>query len=183
MANAVKTLAKYKKVHLQSDADSLEGKGLEYVVFALGAEKFAVGIESIQEILKPQNVTEIPHTPDFLVGVINLRGKIVPVVDLRQRLGMSAKEVGKSSRIIVAIHQSQAIGMLVDSVLAVQPVATKRIERASPLISGAVDSDYFEGIANLGNYIVTILDVKKVLNKPSRGLPARALVYAGQQEQ
>jgi len=165
-----------KKPKFHRSVQHHEDGGRLYVRFELAGEKYAIPIDSIQEILKPQNLTEIPHTPDFLSGVVNLRGKIVPVVDLRLRLELPCSEIKKSSRIIVVRGQDQFIGLLVDSVAEVCPIAKSRIEQASPIISGPVSTDYFDGIANLDNDIVAILDLKKVLRKPKKNITSQALM-------
>lgn len=164
-----------KKPRFHRSADHHEDSGRLFVRFELAAEKYAIPIDSVQEILKPQNLTEIPHTPDFLSGIVNLRGKIVPVVDLRLRLDLPQCEIKKSTRIIVIRGQEQFIGLLVDAVAEVCPIAKASIEVVSPIISGQVNSDYFEGIANIGDDIVALLDLKKVLLKPKKNIATQAL--------
>lgn len=151
-----------------------EEEGRLHLRFGLAGEKYAIPIDFIQEILKPKNVTEIPHTPEYLSGIVNLRGKIVPVVDLRIRLELPRGEVTKPSRIIVISGRDQFIGLLVDYVDEVCPIQAKKIEPVSPIISGPVNTDYFEGIANLGDDIVAILDLNKVLRKPGANGASRA---------
>jgi purine-binding chemotaxis protein CheW len=150
----------------------LEDEGAQFVIFMLADERYAVGIDTVQEILKPQRITEIPHTPEFLIGVVNLRGKIVPVVDLRRKLGLPVRAIVRSTRIIVSHYQGKPVGMLTDAVLAVRSVADTRIEPPAPLITGSVDVEAIKGIARLDDGVVGILNIDKVLEKPTRGLPA-----------
>ncbi|MFH1540067.1 MAG: chemotaxis protein CheW [bacterium] len=160
-----------KKLKLSRHEKHADAEGRLYVRFKLAEETYGVPISSVQEIIKPKQITEIPHTPDFLCGVVNLRGKIVPVIDLRMRLGLPTGEITKFTRIVIVRFKEQVIGMLVDSVIEVRPIAEEKIEAASPLIAGPVDSDFFEGVANLDERIVIILDIGKVLKKPTLSLP------------
>jgi len=163
----IKTGSKLK-LYRDKEQPGLEGRN--HVFFLQSDEKYAVSIEFVQEIIKPKEITEIPHTPDFLRGVVNLRGKIVPVIDLRRRFGLPGNEITRASRIVVVRHADQVIGLLVDSVMAVQPIPDRKIEPVPEMLSGPVDSDFFSGIANLDGVIVTIIDLKKVLRRPPKDL-------------
>jgi purine-binding chemotaxis protein CheW len=167
-----------KKLKLYKDESRPEDKGRIYVFFQLAGEKYAVGIDIAEEILKPKEITEIPHTPDFLIGVLNLRGKIVPVVDLRLRFGLTENELSKSTRIIVAAYKDQPIGLLVDAVLSVQPIPDSKIESTPEMISSAIDSDYFDGVANIDGQMIIILNLNKALRKTMRNLPAHGRAVA-----
>ena len=143
-----------------------EDQGCLFVVFSLADEKYAVSIDFVQEILKPRNITVIPHTPAWLAGVVNLRGRIVPVVDLRRKLSMPPRPADKGTRIMVALLDDLTLGMIVDAVLSVRPISSKRIEPASQLISGAVDAGSVTGLAKVDGDVITLLDVKQLLRKP-----------------
>jgi len=162
------------KLKIYRDRDQLENEGRNYVFFLLSGETYAVSIEYVQEIIKPKEITEIPHTPEFLRGVVNLRGKIVPVIDLRRRFGLPGNEITKSTRIVVVRSQEQVIGLLVDSVMSVQPIHEKKIEAVPDMLSGPVDSDFFDGVANLDGVIVILIDLKKALRKPPKILSAQS---------
>jgi len=148
--------------------DQSESEGRNFVFFLLTGEKYAVCIESVQEIIKPKEITEIPHTPSYLRGVVNLRGKIVPVIDLRMRFGLPGSELTKAARIVVVCCQEQVLGLLVDAVLSVQPIPENKIETTPEMLSGPVASNFFDGIANLDNVIVAIIDLVKTLRKPPK---------------
>lgn len=150
--------------------------GALFVVFSIGREKYAADIAHIREILKPQEITEIPFTPDFLSGVINLRGKIVPVTDLRVRFGIAAAGAPAAERILVAQHGGGSIGLIVDSVDSVRPIPKRIVQPAPPIISGPIDSDYTAGIAALDIGVVVILDLEKTLDRNAvrRREPAQA---------
>ena len=169
-ANAMKknnTIQKFgNKLKIYKDHSEVEGSN--YVFFLLSGEKYAVGIESVQEIIKPKEITEIPHMPGFLRGVVNLRGKIVPVIDLRTRFNLPASELTKSARIVVVRRQDQVLGLLVDAVLSVQPIPESKIEAVPEMLSGPVASSFFDGVANLDNVIIAIIDLGKTLRKPPK---------------
>ncbi|MFA6450468.1 MAG: chemotaxis protein CheW [bacterium] len=159
-----KTIQKFGN-RLKSYKDQSEIEGRNFVFFLLTSEKYAVRIDSVQEIIKPKEITEIPHTPAYLRGVVNLRGKIVPVIDLRLRFGLPGCELAKAARIVVVRRQDQVLGLLVDAVLAVQPIPDSKIEPVPDILSGPVSSNFFEGIANLDNVMVAIIDLAKTLQK------------------
>jgi len=160
-----------RKIKLYRERTHFEDKGRDFVLFRLQDETYAVSIDYAQEILKPKELTEIPFTPDFITGVVNLRGKIVPVVNLRRRFGMPDVGIGRSTRIVVVRHREQDVGLLVDSVPAVQMVPDSKIETTPDIVEGSIDKDYFLGIANLDAGIVTILDLDKAIRKQARNMP------------
>lgn len=159
-----------KKLKLYKNESQIEDPGSDFVIFLLCDETYALNINTVNEILKPKEVTEIPGTPEFLHGVVNIRGKIVPVIDLRLRFAMKAKEVTKVTRIVVVHQEDQHIGLMVDEVLSVQPIPDMRIEEAPEMLAGNIDSDFFQGIANMDNNIVSILNLEKILRKPGQNL-------------
>lgn len=152
----------------------------KYVVFQLAGESYGVNISRVREIIRMQDITEIPQTLDYIKGVINLRGRVTPVIDLRRRFGFAPGEHTNSTRIIVVQMLDQLIGIIVDSVNEVLPVPSGAIEPPSPIIAG-VDSKYLKGIAKLDDRLIVILDLDNVLN--ARGREAvEALVDDAEQD-
>jgi len=100
----------------ENDADSTGEEMLQLVTFKLGAEEFALDILGVQEINRRVEITKVPKTPEFVEGVINLRGKIVPVLDLRKRFGLMGREFTGQARIIVVNIDTRVLGLMVDSV-------------------------------------------------------------------
>jgi len=140
----------------------------QLVVFALGHEHYGVSISAVQEIVKLQPITFVPRAPAFVEGVTNLRGKILPVIDLRKRFGLPTGETTKNTRIVVAEvgpagSTSNAVGMLVDSVSQVLRVPETAIEPPSPLMT-TVDSTFITGIAKVGERLIILLDLLEVLS-------------------
>lgn len=138
-------------------------KGFQLVAFSIGKELFGVGIETIREIVRFPEVTEVPDAPVFLEGVINLRGRIVPVVDLRKRLRLSGADATKSTRVLITENGKNLIGLHVDSVSEVLKIQPDAIEEPPEMIS-AIGVEYITGVAKAGDRLIILLDLKKILN-------------------
>lgn len=135
----------------------------QLVVFELNNEVYGVDIAKVQEIIRMQNITQVPRAPQFVEGVINLRGRVIPVVDLRKRFGFATTEHSKQSRIVVVEIEGQTIGMIVDGVSEVLRVPTASIEPPSPVVT-TLDSDYLRGIAKLEDSLIILLQLDKILS-------------------
>ncbi|HLZ26479.1 MAG TPA: chemotaxis protein CheW [Chloroflexota bacterium] len=139
----------------------------QLVVFHLGAELYGVEISRVHEIIRLQAVTRVPHSPVFVEGVINLRGKVISVINLRRRFGLPAADDTRAGRIVVVDINDQVIGMVVDGVSEVLRVSTSTIEPPSPAVAG-IDSEYLEGIVKLPERLVILLDLDRVLTREER---------------
>jgi len=135
----------------------------QLVVFDLASEFYGVDIGDVREIMRMQTVTRVPGTPSFVEGVINLRGRVVPVVDLRKRLHLRVDEQTKESRIVVVDVARRDVGVIVDAVTEVLRIPLASVEPPSSMITGA-DSDYLRGIAKLETKLIILLDLNKVLS-------------------
>ena len=144
-----------------------EGKILQLVTFKLGNEEFGVDILKVQEINKMMNITKIPNAPVFIEGVINLRGKIIPIVDLRKRLGFKDQAYDKSTRIIVVELDGLVLGFIVDSVSEVLRIPDSTIEPPPSMVAG-IESDYIEGVGKLDDRLLILLELKKVFSSPEK---------------
>ena len=133
----------------------------QLVVFDLAAEAYGVDISSVREIIRMQEITKVPRAPDFVEGVINLRGRVIPVVDLRKRFGQEVGEETKDNRIVVVDIAGQDIGV-VDAVTEVLRIAADAVEPPSAVVTTA-DSEYLLGIAKLQNRMIILLDLNRVL--------------------
>lgn len=143
------------------------GEDRQLVVFLLGAESYGVEISRVHEIIRLQAVTRVPRSPLFVEGVINLRGKVIPVVDLRRRFGLPSAEHTRASRTVVVEIGDQVVGLVVDAVSEVLSINSATIEPASPVVAG-VDSEYIQGIAKLPERLVILLDLDRVLAREER---------------
>lgn len=136
----------------------------QMVVFTLSTETYAVEVSAVEAIIKLQAITKVPHAPTHVVGVTNLRGNIVPVIDLKKRLSLPITESTNDTRIIVAIMQDSKIGMVVDSVSQVVEIDDAQIEQ-TPQMSTSIDSSYIRGIVKIENLLVIMLDLEKVFSE------------------
>ncbi|MCA1959782.1 MAG: chemotaxis protein CheW [Desulfomonile sp.] len=147
---------------------------VQMISFTIGSEQFAVEILTVQEIIMMSDITEIPSAPDFVEGVINFRGNIIPVLDLRKRLRLRAG--GKTdrskpgTRILVVEIDGNVTGFIVDSVSKVLTVPATRILPPPDIIVAGVQSHYFSGVVHLDDSILVILDFRKILSPEERGM-------------
>lgn len=136
---------------------------LQLVTFHLGNEEFAVDILRVQEINRMVNITSVPNSPHFVEGVINLRGKIIPVIDLRKRFLMESKEHDKQTRIVVVDVEGKTVGLIVDSVSEVLRLPLDTVEPPPSIVAG-VDAEYIHGVGKLEDRLLILLDLRKILN-------------------
>jgi purine-binding chemotaxis protein CheW len=161
-------------VQEQTPSAAATGEERQLVVFQLGAELYGVEIARVHEIIRLQPVTRVPRAPSFVEGVINLRGKVIPVVDMRRRFGLPLAEHTRATRIVVLEIGDQVVGAIVDGVSEVLRVNAATVEPPSPVVAG-VDSEYLLGIAKLPDRLVILLDLDRVLARDEhRALEAAA---------
>ena len=149
------------------DAMTTTGDERQLVVFQLGAELYGVEIARVHEIIRLQAITRVPRAPAFVEGIINLRGKVIPVVDLRRRFGLPTAEHTRASRIVVVEIGDQVVGLIVDAVSEVLRIAGATVEPPSPVVAGP-ESEYLHGIAKLPERLVMLLDLDRVLAREER---------------
>ena len=134
----------------------------QLVVFELADEFYGVDISGVESIIKLQDITAVPHAPDFVEGVTNLRGTVLPVIDLRRRFSLPAGERNGDTRIVVVDVDGSKVGMVVDAVTEVLRVADSAIEPPSPLVV-TINSAFITGIAKMENRLVILIDLSRVL--------------------
>jgi len=134
----------------------------QFVVFRLTNEHYGVDIGSVQGIVKMQPITAVPSTPEFVHGVTNLRGEVLPVIDLRKRFGIAMKDETQDTRIVVAEVSGFRVGMLVDEVTEVLNVADEAVEPA-PALASAADAECIEGITRLDERLIILLSLDDLL--------------------
>lgn len=135
----------------------------KYLTFFLAEEEYGLEILKVREIIGLLPITRVPRTPDSVVGVVNLRGKVIPVVDLRSRFGLPTVEASERSCIIVVQANGMELGAVVDHVSEVVDVAAEDIEEA-PNFGAAVGTDFLLGIAKSGERVRLLLDIDRVLS-------------------
>lgn len=136
---------------------------LQLVSFTIGSEEFGVDILKVQEINRMVEITRVPQAPPYVEGVINLRGKVIPIVDLRKRFGLDMKPHDKNTRIVVVDIGGTILGMIVDAVSEVLRLSAATIE-APPEIATGVHSDYIKGVAKLEDRLLIFLDLSRVID-------------------
>jgi len=148
----------------------------QLVIFQLAEEHYGVGIAAVDSIIKLQPITAVPRAPDFVEGVTNLRGKVLPVIDLRKRFELPMADATRETRIVVTDLDHSAVGMLVDAVSEVLHVSEDAIEPPSPIMT-TVDSSFITGIAKVDERLIILLDLEQVLSpKEKAELQAVAMV-------
>lgn len=139
----------------------------QVVVFQLGKELYGADISVVLEVSPLLRVTRVPRTPAYIEGVTNLRGRVIPVVDLRKRLGLPATPPTKSTRIAVAEIEGGKIGMVVDAVVEVLRVDASAVEPPSPMFS-KIDTENVMGVAKVDDRLIVLLDLARVLAREDR---------------
>lgn len=140
---------------------------LQLVSFKIANEEFGVDILNVQEINKMTQITKVPNAPDFVEGVINLRGRVIPIIDLRTRLKIEKKEHDKDTRIIVVEIAGKTVGFIVDAVKEVLRIPTSIIE-PPPQIATGIDSDFIRAVGKLDDRLLILIDLEKVLTEQDK---------------
>ncbi len=155
-----------QQTSIAAPASAAAEKRTQYLTFMLGGEVFAIGILAIKEIIEYSNLTGVPMMPACIRGVINLRGAVVPVMDLSARFGKAASEVTKRTCIVIveieAHGEQQVVGMIVDAVNAVVEIAPSEIE-PPPTFGARIPSDFVEGMGKINGRFVILLNANRVL--------------------
>ena len=154
----------------QNLSDDLE----QMVTFNLGAEVFGVNILLVQEINRMVDITAVPNTEYYVEGIINLRGKVIPIIDLRKKFGLEEKEHDNHTRIIVVDVSGETVGLVVDGVSEVLRVPAGSLEDAPKLVTGGghAGADYIQSVAKLEDRLLIYLNLNKII--ASSELPATA---------
>jgi purine-binding chemotaxis protein CheW len=136
---------------------------VQLVSFNIGEEEFGVDILKVQEINRMLEVTRVPNAPEFVDGVINLRGKVIPIIDLRRRFGMDRREHDKNTRIVVVELTGKIVGFVVDAVREVLRIP-RSVTEPPPSIVAGVEAEYITAVGKLEDRLLILLDLDKVLS-------------------
>jgi len=148
------------------------GNVLQLVSFKVGNEEFGLEILRVQEIIRLRELTRVPNMPDFVDGVINLRGKVIPVIGLRRRMGIATGEADKRTRIVVAEVNGRVLGFVVDEVSEVLRIAADTVEPAPKL--GQVEREYVQGIGKIDDRLLILIDLNPLVTEAEHGQMAAA---------
>lgn len=136
----------------------------QLVIFKIAGEEFGVDINEVKEIIRWEEVTQIPNTENYIKGVINLRGSIVVVNDLAMKLRLPSKEIDDDTRILVVEVDGNTVGMVVDSATEVLRLDAEKVQKAPDMITNCIDQKYIDGVGVLGEKrLLTLLDLSKVM--------------------
>jgi len=151
------------------DVEDNEGEQqlIQLVTFSIGEEEFGVDILQVQEIIRTMEITNVPRAPEFVEGVINLRGKVIPIVDMRSRFGLESKKHDKYTRIIVIENDMIIVGFVVDSVSEVLRLPATQVQPPPPVVAG-MDSDYIDGVGKLEDRLLILLDLDSLLDNEEK---------------
>ena len=139
-----------------------EEEAIQLLTFMLAGEEYGLNIMDIKEIVRPKDPTEVPKTPDYILGIISLRGMIIPIFDVKARLGLSATEQDQRSRIIVVKVMENFYGLLVDSVVQVMDIPLSLIE-PPPEIIGGVEGEFLRGVGKMEDRLIILLNLARIL--------------------
>jgi purine-binding chemotaxis protein CheW len=141
----------------------LQGTELKVIVFQLKDKEYAIPVQQVRSIEKVQHITRVPRTPDFVKGVINLRGVVTPIIDLRTRFGLEEATISENTRVIIIAFDEIEVGFIVDAANDVVDIPTDSIE-PTPEVVDATQVDYINGVAKIGKRLLILLNLEKVLN-------------------
>ncbi|SFL72499.1 chemotaxis protein CheW [Pelosinus propionicus] len=135
---------------------------VQLVVFKLGKEEYSVSILQVQEIKRITDITRVPHTPDYIKGVINLRGSVLPVIDLKKRLNLPQQVLTEDTRIIIVKVDELSVGMIVDAVSEVMTIDQENID-SPDVVAGSVAASYLSGVGKLDNRLLILLNLEEII--------------------
>lgn len=135
---------------------------IQLVIFKLGREEYGVSILQVQEIKRITDITRVPHTPEYIQGVINLRGSVLPVIDLKKRLNLPPQASTEDTRIIIVKVKEISVGMIVDAVSEVMAIGQQNID-SPEVVAGSVSANYLSGVGKLENRLLILLNLEEII--------------------
>lgn len=149
----------------ESYTENIDDDLHQLVIFNLGVEEFGVNIMQVQEIIRMPDITRIPRSPEYVKGVINLRGKIIVVMDLDRRFGMNETEMTDDSRIVVVDINGTIIGLVVDSVSEVIRLKGSNIEQTPEIITQKINAEYLKGVGKMEDRLLILLNLENIITE------------------
>ncbi|MGD9677137.1 MAG: chemotaxis protein CheW [Vulcanibacillus sp.] len=136
---------------------------IKVIKFKLKNEEYGVDVKQVKSIERMEHITRVPNTPPFVKGVINLRGVVIPIIDLRKRLGFELKDYNEQTRIIIVNVEEMEVGLIVDAANDVLDIPLSSIA-PPPKVIGGIDSEYLSGVAKINDSLLVLLNLNKVLD-------------------
>ncbi len=147
----------------QADKNQAADQVLQWVTFRLQEETYGINVMQVQEVLRYSEIAPVPGSPDYVLGIINLRGNVVTVIDTRSRFGLPPAEVSDNTRVVIIEAEKQVIGILVDSVAEVVYLKHSEIDNA-PNVGTDESARFIQGVANRDGQLLILVDLNKLLN-------------------
>ncbi|NMC73765.1 MAG: chemotaxis protein CheW [Geobacteraceae bacterium] len=141
---------------------------IQLVSFNLDREEYGVYVLKVREIIRMSNVTRVPNTPYYVEGVINLRGKVIPIISLRKKFSLPEVENDKQTRIIVMDVDGELMGFIVDAVSEVIRISSAEIQPPPAVVNGGLEQEYLSGVINRADRLLVLLDLERVFSKAER---------------
>ena len=154
----------YEENHFIDDDEEEGNQGNKYLTFKIAQEVYGIDISEIIEIIELQKITEVPDMPEYVKGVINLRGKVIPIIDLRLRFNMEKREYDDRTCIVIVKVDEKTIGFIVDTVFEVVDVNSTEIDPPPQFKKSLRDDRYISGIGKAGENIIILLDADKIIH-------------------
>ena len=146
----------------QKKQSDLEGDLNQLISFEVGNEEYGLDILQVKEVIRLREITRLPKAPSFVKGIINLRGDIIPILDLRDRFGLEHQEYTNMTRVIVVDVDSKLVGMVVDAASQVVRIPADQIDPTPPIV-GALSAEYIKGVGKLDERLIILLNIDRIL--------------------
>jgi purine-binding chemotaxis protein CheW len=166
--NMVSFADSLKSLAAQAAPEKVVEAEYHLVTFVLEKEEFGVPVCAVREIIRVSEITRVPQAPVHIRGVTNLRGRIIPVVEIRTRIGLTAASIGYLSRILLVEAHGRAFGLLVDAVTEVLKIPASSVTPAPPEVLSSASNEYLVGVAQLGKRLIVLLDLDRVVTGISK---------------
>ena len=147
---------------MDNTAKQADNPIIRWVTFRLENEKYGINVMMVQEVLRVTEIAPVPGAPDYVLGIINLRGNVVTVIDSRKRFGLQAKDMDDSTRIVIIESENQVVGILVDSVAEVVDIRASEIEQA-PNVGTEESAKFIQGVSSIDGELLILVDLNKLL--------------------
>lgn len=151
----------------RNDQRELDGEINQIISFTVGTEEYGLEILRVKEVIKSSGITVLPNAASFIKGIINLRGDVIPIVDLRDKFGIASGETTAATRVIVVDVDGRLVGMVVDSTSQVVRIPTDQIDPPPPMFGG-ISTSYLKGVAKLEDRLIVLLNIDNILSGDER---------------
>ena len=153
---------------LASNSIEIKEERIQLVSFKIGNEEHGIDVLKVREIIRMSNITRVPNTPHYIEGVINLRGKVIPIISLRMKFSLPEAENDNRTRIIVMDMDNELMGFVVDSVAEVIRIAISEIQPPPPIVTGGIDQECLAGVIHHAERLLVLLDLEKMFSPDER---------------